>query len=106
MTLLFYFCVINSKYCTMKFDKNLKEYLIEITVKDKNLQTVLDSLNKTGICLDKNFRPKNLKVKSQSVKNIYDNFLVKGTFADQATSALMMNSNIANYWQTNGNIPF
>jgi len=90
----------------MKLDKNLKEYLIEITVKDKNLQSVLDSLIKTGICLDKNFRPKTLKVKSHSVKTIYDNFLVKGTFTGQTANALMRNNNVTNYWQISDNIPF
>jgi len=90
----------------MKFDKNLKEYLIEITVKDKNLQPVLDSLIKVGICLDKNFEPKTLKVKSKSAQNIYNNFLVKGSLTCQTANTLLTNSNIANYWRTSGNIPF
>jgi len=37
----------------MTIDKNLQEYLIEVTVKDVNLQGIVDSLKQTGFKLDK-----------------------------------------------------
>ncbi len=88
----------------MKIDKNLEEYLIEVTLNDTNLQGFLDSLIQIGFKLDKSFRPKQLKVKSQTNSN--NNFLIKGTLSQKVSSILKSNHNIANLWQCSGIIPF
>lgn len=89
---------------SMTIDKNLQEYLIEVTVKDTNLQSTVDKLIQTGFKLDKNFRPKLLKVKSNS--NQHANFLIKGMLSRNASNLLKTNRNVTNFWQSSGTIPF
>jgi len=88
----------------MKIDKNLQEYLIEVTVKGTNLQGIVDALMQTGFQLDKTFRPKLLKVKSNTNRN--NNFLIKGMLSQKASGLLKSNHNVANFWQSSGTIPF
>jgi len=88
----------------MKIDKNLQEYLIEVTLKGTNLQGIVDSLIQTGLKLDKTFRPKLLKVKSTTNHNA--NFLIKGKLSQKASGLLKTNHNVANLWQCSGTIPF
>jgi len=88
----------------MTIDKNLKEYLIEVSVKDSNLQGIVDTLKQTGFKLDKNFRPKLLRVKSNT--NKHTNFLIKGMLSQKASRLLKANHNVSNFWQNSGNIPF
>jgi len=88
----------------MTIDKNLQEYLVEVTVKDSNLQRIVDALIQTGFKLDKTFRPKLLKVKSNTHPNT--NFLIKGTLSRKASSLLKTNHNVTNFWQNSGTIPF
>jgi len=91
-------------YYQIKRMDNLLEYLVEINVKDANLDNVLTALTKIGLQLDETFRPKLLKVKTN--KNSDKNFLIKGRIKQKALNTLSLNNNVSNYWSNTGNIPF
>jgi len=85
----------------------MKEYLIEISLdKQKEVNTAITHLLKSGLSLDKTFSPRKLNITTENDRSFKNNYLIKGYLRTGNAQNLLRNCTVTNLWQSKGNIPF